>query len=243
MKESELLIDRSRHAIYTKKAKECVQKLLRRYYDEPTASDLWEKIQLRYAAFLEEEPALGGVKMTVSIYDPILFFAWYREIPDKPPLEEFQQDVFDCFMSGFDALGKVFDLNRKLDNRLANVAFKSSNDRRIKEIKDFPASFRMGGYSYDEDHGVVRYCFTQCPNAEFAKRHHMEELMPVMCNCDHLAMQRLHATLIREGTCVESERCDYCIVGNKNPLADEYSLVKRENGLWVSVKKHEKMAW
>ena len=85
--------------------------------------------------------------------------------------------------------------------------------------------------------GVIRYSFTQCPNAEFAKRHHLEDVLPVMCNCDHLAMRKLHASLIREGTCVESPCCDYCIVGDRHPLAQEYELVKKENGLLVSVKK------
>ena len=242
MKDIDLPIDRSKHVLYTKKAKECVQKLLRRYYDEKTAAELWEKVQLKYAEFLEDEPALGGVKMTVSIYDPILFFAWYAIVPDKPPLEEIQQDVYGCFMSGFDKLGKVFDLNRKPDNRLANRIFKKTSDLREKEIKAFPASFRMGSYSYDKEKGVVRYCFTQCPNAEFAKRHHMEFVLPVMCNCDHLAMRKLHATLIREGTCVTSDRCDYCIVGDKSPLAAEYELIKNEDGLLLSVKKQERQA-
>ena len=72
MREKDLPFDRSKHAIYSKKAKKCVQTLLRRYYDEPTAARLWEKAQLQYCAFLEDEPALGGVKMTASIYDPIL---------------------------------------------------------------------------------------------------------------------------------------------------------------------------
>lgn len=236
MKEKDLPIDRSKHVAYTKSAKKCVQKLLRRYYDEPTAAELWEKIQLKYVEFLEDEPALGGVKMTVSIYDPILIFAWYAVVPDKPPLEDVQQDVYDCFMSGFDKLGKVFDLNRKLDNRLANRIFKKTGDLRDKEIKKFPASFRMGSYSYDKQNGVVRYSFSQCPNAEFAKRHHMESVLPLMCNCDHLAMQKLHATLIREGTCVTSDCCDYCIVGDKSALAAEYELVKNKDGLLISVK-------
>ena len=236
MKEKDLPIDRSKHVLYTKKAKECVQKLLHRYYGEKTATELWEIIQLKYAEFLEDEPALGGVKMTVSIYDPILIFAWYAVVPDKPPLEEIQQDVYDCFMSGFDKLGKVFDLNRKFDNRLANRVFKMTSDLREKEIKAFPASFRMGSYSYDKQNGVVRYSFTQCPNAEFAKRHNMESVLPVMCNCDHLAMQKLHATLIREGTCATSGCCDYCIVGDKNPLAEDYKIVKNEDGLLISTK-------
>ena len=237
MLERDLPFDRSKHAIYSKKAKKCVQRLLRRYHDEPTAAALWEKVQLQYCAFLEDEPAMGGVKMKASIYDPILIFAWYAVIDDKPPLEDVQQDVYDCFMGGFDALGKLFNLNRRLDNRIANLAFRKASDQRIREIGMFPGSFRMQGYTYDGQNGVVRYAFTQCPNAEFAKRHHMEDVLPLMCNCDHLAMQKLHATLIREGTCCTSKACDYCIVGDQSPIAKQYELVKPKNGLWVSVKK------
>ncbi len=236
MREKDLPFDRTRHAIYSKKAKKCVQTLLRRCYDAPTAARLWEKAQLQYCAFLEDEPAMGGVKMKASIYDPILIFAWYAVIPDKPPLKDVQQDVYNCFMGGFDALGQLFNLNRRLYNRIANRAFKKAADQRVKEIGAFPASFRMEGYAYDRQNGIVRYGFTQCPNADFAKRHHMEDVLPVMCNCDHLAMQKLHATLIREGTCCTSDLCDYCVVGDQNPIAREYELVTRDNGLWVSVR-------
>lgn len=237
MKDRDVPIDRSKHVIYTKKAKACVQKLLRHNYDAETAAELWEKVQLKYAEFLEDEPALGAAKITVSIYDPVLIFAWYAVVPDKPRIEEVQQDVYDCFMGGFDALGKVFDLNRKLDSRLASRIFKKTSDTREKEIKELPASFRMESFSYDAENGAIRYCFTQCPNAEFAKRHHMEHVLPVMCNCDHLAMQKLHATLIREGTCCTSDCCDYCIVGDKSPMAAEYDLATNEDGLLLSVKK------
>jgi len=34
-----------RNADYTKNVKKCVQKLLRRYYDESTAAKIWEKIR------------------------------------------------------------------------------------------------------------------------------------------------------------------------------------------------------
>ena len=237
MREKDLPFDHTKHVCYTKNAKKCVQKLLRRYYDEAAAAALWEKIQLQYCEYLKDEPALGSAKITVSIYDPILIFAWYKVVPDKPKLEEVQQDIFRCFMGAFDVLGKVFNLNRRLDNRLASRIFQKANDIRVEEIKRFPGSFRMGSCSYDRENGVIRYSFTQCPNAEFAKRHHMEDVLPVMCNCDHLAMQKLHACLIREGTCVESPCCDYCIVGDCHPLAQAYELVKKENGLLVSVKK------
>lgn len=180
---------------------------------------------------------MGGVKMKASIYDPILIFAWYAVIPDKPPLADVQQDVYACFMGGFDALGRLFNLNRRLDNRIASLVFKKAADLRVREIERFPASFRMHGFDYDRTNGIVRYGFTQCPNAEFARRHHMEHVLPLMCNCDHLAMQKLHATLIRKGTCCASDLCDYCIVGDQSPVAREYELVTLENGLWVSVRK------
>ena len=233
-------IDRSKHVLYTQKAKKCIQKLLSRDYDRGTAAALWEKVQLKYAEFLEDEPALGGAKITVSIYDPILIFAWYAVVPDQPRIEDIQQDVYDCFMGSFDTMGKVFNLNRRLDNRLAARVFQKTSDMREKEFRRMPASFRMGSFSYDREDGVIRYCFTQCPNAEFAKRHHMESVLPVMCNCDHFAMQKLHATLIREGTCVTSNRCDYCIVGDKSPLAAEYQLVRNEAGLLLSVKRENR---
>ena len=237
MKESSLPFDRSKHALYTKNAKKCVMDLLHRYYDEQTTKSLWEKIQLQYCEFLKEEPALGGVKITTSIYDPILIFAWYKVIPDKPALEDVQQDVFKSFMGSFETLGKIFNLNRRLDNRLAGRIFQKTSDIRVKEIGQYPASFRIGYYSYDDEKGIIRYNFTQCPNAEFAKRHHMENVLPLMCNCDHLAMQKLHAVLIREGTCVTGDCCDYCVVGDRNPLAKEYDLIKSDNGLLLSIKK------
>ena len=135
MKEKDLPFDRSKHVVYTKKAKKCLQKLLHRYYDDQTSEELWEKIQLKYCEFLKEEPALGSAKITVSIYDPILVFAWYAVVPNKPPLKDIQQDVYECFMGGFTALGKVFNLNRVLDSRLAGRIFKSTADMRKKEIE------------------------------------------------------------------------------------------------------------
>ena len=95
----------------------------------------------------------------------------------------------------------------------------------------------MGASSYDRENGVIRYSFTQCPNAEFAKRHHMEHVLPLMCNCDRLAMEQIHAYLIREGTCVSSDCCDYYIVGDNNPMANKYERIKTEHGLLISRKK------
>ena len=147
MKEKDLPIDLTKHKVYSRSAKKCVLKLLHRYYDEQTATGLWEKVQLQYCEYLKEEPALKDLKITTSIYDPILIFAWYAVIPEKPPLEEVQQDIYQSFFESFDLMGKVFDLNRKADNKLAASIFQKANDIRVEEIKKFPESFRMGSCS------------------------------------------------------------------------------------------------
>ena len=78
-------------------------------------------------------------KITVSIYDPILIFAWYAVVPDKPPIEEIQQVICDCMVGSFSVLGKIFNLNRKPDNRLAGKIFKKTADTRAEEIRRLSA--------------------------------------------------------------------------------------------------------
>ena len=50
-------------------------------------------------------------------------------------------------------------------------------------------------------------------------------------------MSTIHGTLIRCGTCGNSDICVYCVVGSKNPLAKEYEIVTDEWGFLVSRKK------
>ena len=50
-KEKDLPIDLTKHKLYSKNAKKCVQKLLHRYYDEQSAAKLWEKVQVQYCEY------------------------------------------------------------------------------------------------------------------------------------------------------------------------------------------------
>ena len=46
--------------------------------------------------------------------------------------------------------------------------------------------------------------------------------------------------MIRCGTCGNSDRCDYLIVGSRNELADEYETMTDEKGFLVSRRKEQK---
>lgn len=63
--------------------------------------------------------------------------------------------------------------------------------------------------------------------------------MPFLCNCDHLVLNKVGASLIRCGTCVTGDVCDDCIVGSKSELAKKYELITDENGLWLSKLQEE----
>ena len=71
MREKDLPIDLTKHKVYSKNAKKCVQNLLHRYYSRHIAAELWEKVQLQYCEYLKDEPALkdlnGVVMNTVSL--------------------------------------------------------------------------------------------------------------------------------------------------------------------------------
>ena len=99
-----------------------------------------------------------------------------------------------------------------------------------KPVKEFLSK------RYGENH-AARYHFTQCPYAEFAKKHNLLHVLPLMCNCDFFGIEQLHGTLIRCGTCGNSDICDYCVVGDKNPLADRYEIKTDDSGFLVSVEK------
>ena len=74
-----------------------------------------------------------------GIGDFLIFAWWYAVVPDKPPIEEIQQDICDCMVGSFSVWGKIFNLNRKPDNRLAGKIFKKTADTRAEEIRRLSA--------------------------------------------------------------------------------------------------------
>ena len=139
-------------------------------------------------------------------------------------------------MEPFVKLGKFFDLNKKPHMRLIDKVFRRVGERDRKDILNYPQGFVNVSFPYDGKHQVSRYAFTQCPNAEFAKKHGLLHVLPLLCNSDFFGIGQIHGKLIRCGTCGNSDRCDYCVMGDRNPLAKKYETVKDEKGFLVSRK-------
>ena len=160
----------------------------------------------------------------------------YPLLPDNPPVEELQEFVTNLFMSGFKRLGKVINLNRSFDMRLINKVFQMVGKKDRKQYAQYPACFCNVSEPYDKKNHAARYHFTQCPNAEFAKKYNLMHILALFCNSDYWGISQLNGTLIRCGTCGNSDKCDYCVVGSENPMAKEYEIVKDKDGFLVSRK-------
>ena len=150
-----------------------VEKWLKERYGEEEGTKLWEATSRQYNKYLEELPDYGGKKTShaLAIYGSIVIFSLYPLLPDHPPVEELQELVTSLFMSGFVRLGKIFNLNRSLDMRLINKVFQKVGEKDRKQYAQHPAGFCNVSEPYDKKNHAARYHFTQCPNAEFAKKH------------------------------------------------------------------------
>ena len=211
--------------------------LKERYGDGAKA--IWRNTAANYNSFLDEIPDTGGRKNghAGAIYGGLLVFAWYTALPNQPPIEELQPFVNEIFFGSFTKLGRLFDLNRPFDMALIDKVFRRSGDRDRKDILKYPAGFVNVDHPYDKKRRAARYKFTQCPNADFAKKHGLLHVLPLLCNCDYFGISQLHGKLIRHGTCGNSSVCDYCVMGDRNPIAKKYVTVTDENGFLVSRKK------
>ena len=218
-----------------------VRTWLHERYGKEQGENIWADVVDKYNEYLKELPDYGGKKNghAYAIYGALLVFALYPSLPDQPPISELQSFVQSMFMGAFTKLGKIFDLNRNADMRLIDMVFKRVGKRDQKDIKENPAGFINVTEPYDKEHHAARYHFTQCPNAEFAKSHGLLHVLPLLCNSDFFGISEIHGKLIRCGTCGNSDRCDYLVVGNRNPITDLYVTEVDENGFMVSRKKED----
>ena len=216
-----------------------VRSWLKDRYGGTEAIKIWEQVQENYQNYLPDLPDYGGSKNghAKAIYGGLLVFALYSALPDQPPVSELEDFVQHMFMAPFTKLGKVFNLNRPRDMWLIDKVFRKSGNRDRRDAVRYPDGFINVDVPYDKEHHAARYSFTQCPNAEFAKKHGLLHVLPLLCNSDFFGIHEIHGQLIRCGTCGNSDVCDYLVVGSDNPITKEYETVSDERGFLVSRKR------
>lgn len=220
MKEKELQFDRRVHVVYTKPCKKEIQKKIALHYPPAQQEEVWEKVQLQYTAYLSRwRTDLGGKENFHNgkggTYDCIAILSYYVVCRSVTSFREIEQMEEDLILPAFRKL-RFVDCNKPFWRKLMYKAF-----TRAKAGCDRWHDYEMNVTPYAPDKPIC-YEFTACPVAEFAKKFGLEEIAPALCNVDYMSMELIHARLVRTSTCVDGDRCDYTIVGNRDPYLKDH---------------------
>lgn len=214
MKDGDVVFDRRYHVIYSKECKAEILNKIALHYPKEQVDEVFEAVQLQYSDYLKDyRTDLGGKANfhngVAGTYDCIALFSYYKVCQDKTSLAEIEEMNNNLFLPAFRKLGFV-DCNKEIYKRLLHFAFKMSA-KKCAKWNDYD----MKVYPYKKGE-PVRYEFTSCPVAEFAKEHDLLDVLPALCNGDYAAMELLHAKLVRNMTCGTGNLCDYTIYGDKD---------------------------
>lgn len=80
--------------------------------------------------------------------------------------------------------------------------FQVTRKKTKKHTDEWIGNYHLNVSTYDKEKGI-RYEFTTCPIADFAKQHGYTHLMPAMCNPDYPMFEAMHGGLIRKSTCCQ----------------------------------------
>ena len=229
MKDSELRLDRTCHVLYSKPCKAQIQEKIALHYPPEQREDVWERVQRQYVDFITDwRTDLGGKRNFHNgpggNYDCVALMAYYVVSREVTSLAEIEAMEGELFLPSFRRLSRFVDCNKPLFKRLMYRAF-----RIAKKQCDKWGDFRMDLAPFDKDKPLY-YEFTECPTAEFAKKHGLQEIMPALCNPDYAGMELIHARLVRRTTCANGCRCDYTICGDRDPYLLEHPEYRDEAG-------------
>lgn len=228
MKEKELQFDRSCHVLYTKACKKQMQEKIALHYPPKQRESVWERVQRQYVDFLSDlRTDLGGKKNFHNgrggNYDCIALMAYYVVCKEVTSLAEIEEMEGNLFLPAFRKL-KFVDANKPFVKKLLYLSFQNA-----KKQCDKWGDFKMNLAPFDKNKPIY-YEFTECPTAEFAKKHGLLEVMPALCNPDFEGMELIHARLVRKTTCANGCKCDYTVCGNRDAYGKEHPEYRDEAG-------------
>ena len=228
MKDNELLFDRKSHVLYSKPCKKEILAKIALHYPKAERETVWEQVQRQYVDFLSDwRTDLGGKRNfhngVGGTYDCIAILSYYVVCKAATSFREMKRwrksdssDLPQAEICGLQqAVLEEADVTRRLFVR--------------KRGCDKWHDYEMSVAPYETDKPIY-YEFTSCPAAEFAIKHGLTDIMPVLCNVDFASMELLHAKLIRTNTCVNGCRCDYTICGDQDPYVKEHPEYRDEAG-------------
>ncbi len=201
-----------------------LRRIIRKRYGYELAAKAYNGARPIYRQMLADFPSIGADNpMADNAYESLVFFAMYRAAAGELTPDMLRAVVGDLFdlpvVKG--AIGLSGDLNRAADMRHMNELLRS----RARWADEHPDEAL---YSWDfnfgdsEDDTRVCYHFTRCPLNDFCREQDLLDVLPVMCEIDHVTVRLAHGRLTREHTLAQGGAfCDYLIEGDRGTVGGE----------------------
>lgn len=179
--------------------------------------ELLAKTNQIYDGFKRETPDIGGSKnlLADNLDMALAFFAFY-EATGKRLKGENVLEMAGWMTEGLAFVGKIVDFNKPW---LAKLMYKLyiPYAKKVEQKKTAGQWGNTWGVKINPENYTEGCSFhlVGCPLVDFARKHGYMDIMPYLCETDHITAKLMNAKLLRKHTVAEgADSCDYWYVGN-----------------------------
>lgn len=197
-----------------------IRKNLTKQYGKIYTKNLIEKTDKEYREMLRRADDIGADNpMASNTYECLIFLALWKAADGRISVDDLRQLTHDILsMPVLKLMGLYINGNRKSGVKRYRTMLKKDADWLDKhpQYKNVSWDFNFDETKHQDG---FYYHFTQCPLNTFARKEGYLEVLPVMCEVDHLTAKLMHFNLHRQHTLASGgEVCDYWFVGDKIKL-------------------------
>lgn len=194
-----------------------IKKGLKERYGKEYTRELLIKTDREYRDMLNRVDDVGSDNpMASNIYECLIFIALWKASEGRITADDLRGLTHDVMTTPFlKVIGLFINGNKKSGVKRIHSMMKKNADWLEKHPQ-----YKASSWDFNFDETLHKdgfyYHFTQCPLNTFARREGYLEILPVMCDIDHLTAKLMHFTLHRNYTLASGGNvCDYWFVGDK----------------------------
>lgn len=194
-----------------------IKKSLNKRYGKAYTKALIPKADAEYRDMLNRSDDIGKDNpMASNTYECLVFLAIWKAADGKISVEDLRAISKDVL---FAPIMKVMGILINANKASGIKQIQKMMERDAKWLDEHP-QYKKYSWDFHFDEKKHKdgfyYYFTQCPLNTFARREGYLEVLPVMCDIDHITASLMHAKLNRKYTLASGGKvCDYWFVGDK----------------------------
>ncbi len=193
-----------------------IQKVVEERYGKAYADSLMPKCKRVYRELVEQADDIGSDNpMAYNELFALAFVAPYIASEKKIPPETIQEMMRRALYHVKWYFSRT-DLNTdkgKAENKKSVVQY--AKWYTPEKEKCYPTSFKVDFVGQPHE-GACYYRITRCPICTYTEKLGVKELMPLLCELDHVMVSLQHGVLHRSQTIASGgDYCDYYITGDK----------------------------